>query len=230
MVVQTNVSKKHRAGEDQSSRVGLVLALDVEADVTASRLENCDFTSHVASWNNTRATDKTSADIGEDTSVQVGHDHDIELLGPGDTLHGGVVDDHIIGLQGWVLLSNLLEGVAEKTVGELHDVCLVDAGDLLAVVGKSKCECELGDALRLGTSDDLEGLDDAGHGLMLQARVFAFSVLSDDAEVDVLVSGVIARNVLDQDDGCVNVELLSEGNVEGLMAGALNGRVEDTWP
>lgn len=28
----------------------------------------------------------------EERGVQVRHDHDVELLGPGDKLHGGVVD------------------------------------------------------------------------------------------------------------------------------------------
>nr|GFD26821.1 hypothetical protein [Tanacetum cinerariifolium] len=60
VVVKTNVTEHHGGGQDQSSGVGLVLALDVETDVTASGLEESDVATHVASGDDTRATDKTS--------------------------------------------------------------------------------------------------------------------------------------------------------------------------
>ena len=228
VVVETKVTQHHAAGEDESGGVGLVLALDVKTDVTAAGLEDGDLTAHVAAGNNTGATDETGADVGENATVKVGHDHDVELLGTADTLHAGVVDNHVVGLDGGVLLTDLLDGVAEETVGKLHDVGLVDAGDLAAVVGQGKGEGELGDALGLGAGDDLERLDDAGDGLVLKARVLALGVLTDDAEVDVLVAGLVAGDVLDQDDRGVDVEFLAEGDVEGLVAGALDGSVKDT--
>lgn len=228
MVVETNVSQEHAGGEDESGRVGLVLALDVETDVSASGLEDGDITTHVASGNDTGTTDETSSNVGENTSVQVGHDHDVELLGSGDTLHRGVVDNHVVGLDGGEFLTDLLDGVAEKTVGQLHDVGLVNAGDLLAVVGESKSVGELGNALRLCAGDDLERLDDAIDRLVLETRVLSLGVLTDDAEVDVLVAGLVAGNVLDQDNRSVDVELLTKGDVERLVTGALDGGVEDT--
>ena len=63
VVVKTDVTQHHGSGQDQSSGVGLVLALDVETDVTASRLENSNVTAHVASGNNTGTTDKTSTNV-----------------------------------------------------------------------------------------------------------------------------------------------------------------------
>jgi len=228
VVVETNVSQEHAGGKNESGRVGLVLALDVETNVSASGLEDGDITTHVASGNDTGTTDETSSNVGENTSVQVGHDHDVELLGSGDTLHRGVVDNHVVGLDGGELLTDLLDGVAEKTVGQLHDVGLVDAGDLLAVVGQGKGVGELGNALRLCAGDDLERLDDAVDRLVLEARVLSLGVLTDDAEVDVLVAGLVAGNVLDQNNRGVDVEFLTEGDVERLVAGALDGSVEDT--
>ena len=210
VVVKTNVSQEHASGKDESGRVGLVLALDVETDVSASGLEDGDITTHVASGNDTGTTDETSSNVGENTSVQVGHDHDVELLGSGDTLHRGVVDNHVVGLDGGELLTDLLDGVAEKTVGQLHDVGLVDAGDLLAVVGQGKGVGELGNALRLCAGDDLERLDDAVDRLVLEARVLSLGVLTDDAEVDVLVARLVAGNVLEEDDRGVDVELLAK--------------------
>lgn len=228
VVVEAEVAEHHAAGEDEGGGVGLVLALDVEADVAAAGLEDGDLAAHVAAGDDAGAADEAGADVGQDAAVQVGHDHDVELLGAADALHGGVVDDHVVGLDGGVLLADLLDGVAEEAVGQLHDVGLVDAGDLAAVVGQGEGEGELGDALGLGAGDYLEGLDDAGDGLVLEAGVLALGVLADDAQVDVLVAGVVAGDVLDEDDGGVDVELLAEGDVEGLVAGALDGRVEDT--
>jgi hypothetical protein len=64
--------------------------------------------------------------------------------------------------------------------------------------------------------------------LVLKARVLSLSVLTDDAQVDIVVAGLVARDVLDEDNRGVDVKLLSERNVERLVAGALDGRVEDT--
>jgi hypothetical protein len=227
VVIKTNVAQHHRGGQEQRSGVSLVFALDVETDVTASGLEESDVAAHVASGNDTGSTDESGTNVGENASVQVGHDHDVELLRPRDTLHGGVVDNHVVGLESGVVLADALDGVAEQTIGELHDVGLVDAGDLLAVIGERKGKGELGDALRLLAGNDLERLDDAADRLVLEARVLALGVLADDAEVDVLVACLVAGDVLDQDDGGVDVELLAESDVEGAVAGSLNGRVQD---
>lgn len=43
---------------------------------------------------------------------------------------------------------------------------------------------------------------------MLQARVFALGVFSNDAEIYVVVSSLVARDILDQNDRCVDIELL----------------------
>ena len=63
---------------------------------------------------------------------------------------------------------------------------------------------------------------------MLNAGVLSLSVLTDNAKVDVLVSCLVAGNVLDEDDGGVDVELLSKSNVEGLVTGSADGCMQDT--
>lgn len=200
MVVKTNVSQEHAAGKNEGGGVGLVLALDVETDVSASRLEDGDVTAHVATGYDTGTTDETGTDVGKDTSVKVGHDEHVELLRAADALHGGVVDNHVVGLDAGVVLTDTLDGVAEQTVGKLHDVGLVDTGNLLPVVCESEREGELGNALGLCASDDLERLNDTLDRLVLEARVFTLGVLTDDAEVDVLVAGLVAGDVLDEDN------------------------------
>lgn len=228
MVVETEVAQHHASTEDEGGRVGLVLALDVETDVPASRLEEGNLAAHVAARHDASAADEAGADVGEDGSVEVGQDHDVKLLRAGDALHAGVVDNHVVVLDRRVVLADLLDRVAEETVGELHDVGLVHAGDLLTVVGEGEGVGELCDALRLCARDDLKGLDDALDRLVLQTAVLALGVLADDGEVDVLVACLIAGDVLDQDDGGVDVEFLTEGDVEGVVAGAGHRGVEDT--
>lgn len=227
VVVEAKVSQEHAAAENHGSGVSLVLALDVKTDVTAAGLEDGNLTAHVAAGDDTGATNQGGTNVGQDASVQVRHDHDVKLLRAGNSLHGGVVDNHVVDLEGGVLLGGLVEGAAEQTVGQLHDVGLVDAGDLFAAVGEGKGKGELGNALRLCAGDDLERLDDAGHALVLQARVLALGVLTDDAQVDVLVARLVAGDVLDQRDAGVNVQLLAHGHVEALVAGAADGRVQD---
>lgn len=53
---------------------------------------------------------------------------------------------------------------------------------------------------------------------MFEAGVFPFSVFTDDAEVNVVVPGVVSWYVLDEDYRGVDVEFLSEGNVERLVS------------
>lgn len=228
MLIKTQVAKEHRTRQDHGSRISLILALDIKTDVTATRLENGNVTTDIAAGNNTGPTDERSTDIREDTTVQVRGEHDVELLGTLNSLHRSVIDDHIVGLQCREVLGGLVESVTEETVGELHDVSLVDTGDLLAVIGEGEAECEFGDALGLGAGDDLEGLDDAADGFVLEAGVLALGVLTDDAQVDILVSGLVAGDALDEDDGGVDVEFLAQSDVEGLVAGSLDGGVEDT--
>ncbi|CAF3535552.1 unnamed protein product [Fusarium graminearum] len=116
----------------------------------------------------------------------------------------------------------------QKHGSGLHDVGLVDASNLGSAVCEGEREGEPGDTLRLGAGDDLEGLDDTLDALVLKTRVLTLGVLSDDAQVDVLVAGLVAGDVLDQADAGVNVELLSHGDVEALVAGSADGGVEDT--
>ena len=79
------------------------------------------------------------------------------------------------------------------------------AGDLLAIVRQSETESELGYPLGLGSCYDLQGFNNARDRLVLQARVLAFRVFSNDAEVDVIVTRLVARYIFNQDDRGVDV-------------------------
>ena len=93
-----------------------------------------------------------------------------------------------------------MESTSEKTVAELHDVCLVNASDFLTTVCLGKGEGESGNSLRFHAGDDLEGLDDTWNGLVLKARIFTLSILTDQTHVDIGVAGLVAWDVLDKDN------------------------------
>ena len=94
-------------------------------------------------WNDTSTTDETGSEVVNDGAVQIRHDHNVELVGVGHELHASVVNDHVLGLDHWVLLGDFSESSEEETVTFLHDVGLVDAGDLLSTMSESVVEGEL---------------------------------------------------------------------------------------
>ena len=230
ILVEPHVAKQHGSRENQRRWVGLIFALDVQADVTAAGLEDGDLATDVATRHNARAAHQPGTDVGQDAAVEIGHDHDIELLRSRNALHRRVVDNHVVGLHCRVVLSNLPDRLAEEPVSQLHDVGLVDTRDLLAVVGEREGKGEPGYALRLDPRDDLERLDDAGHRLVLQARVLALCVLANDGQVDVVMARLVAGDVLDQHDRCIDVKFLTESNVEGRVSGPVDGSVQYAWP
>ena len=97
----------------------------------------------------------------------------------------------------------------------------------LAVVLEREVEGEAAEAFGLGTGGHLQTLDYARVALVLETRVFAFCVLTDDGEVDVVVTGGEARERLAQDDRRVDVELLTHGDVPRDVAGLRDGGEED---
>lgn len=72
----------------------------------------------VDTWHNTRSSDERCADVGHDISVQVRHDHDVELLWFGDELHRCVVYDHVVegNSRALILLRDASARVQEKTI------------------------------------------------------------------------------------------------------------------
>ena len=106
---------------------------------------------NIATGYDTGSTHESGTDVGDDSPVQIGHHHNIELAGSGDKLHRSarqsflkltqidmikyirIVDNHIIILDArrLILFRNSSEGVEEKTITEFHDVCFMYASDFL---------------------------------------------------------------------------------------------------
>lgn len=209
MFIETQVAQQHGPREKHGSRIGLVFSFNVEANMSASRFKYSYITAHIASRHNAGTSHERSTYIRKNTPIEVGHDHDIKLLRSRDSLHGCIVNDHVVDGQGWVLLGDLVESVSEQAVGKLHNVGFVYASDFLPVICKSEAESKLGYTLRLRSCDDLQGLDDACDGLVLQARIFTLGVLSNDAQIHIVMTRFVARDILDEDNGRIDIKLLA---------------------
>lgn len=102
----------HGGRKDHSGRIGPVCSHDIASDMPASWLKKSIFLeradhfsavtvhvwvrtyrSHVAPWDDARSTDKGGANVGNDRAIEVGHDHDVELLRLSDQLHRAMEND-----------------------------------------------------------------------------------------------------------------------------------------
>lgn len=228
MLIETKVTQKHRGRKNHGGGVGLVAALNVKTNVSATGLKDSVLTANVDTGNETGATNKGSTNVTQNGTVKVGGDENVKLLWPRDSLHRSVVDNHVGVFNLGVFLTNLLDGGTEKTISQLHDVGLVDGGDLLTVVLQGKVVGETGDTLRLVLGDNLKRLNNTRNRLVLQTRVLTLGVLTDKSHVNTVNAGLDTGDVLDKNQGGVDVELTTKSDVERSMARLLNGGVKDT--
>jgi len=99
----------------------------------------------------------------------------------------------------------------------------VDDADLFLARGDGVLEGEAQDALRGLLCDELDGLDDAVDDDVLDARVLALCVFTDQDRVDVVVGGFVAGNGLAGTQVGEEVEGAPESQVEGDVAFADGG-------
>lgn len=230
VVVETEVTEHHRGTEDHGRWVGLVRAHNVHSGVTAAGLVEGVLAADVGTRNDAWATDQRGANVGHNVTVQVGRHHDVKLVRAADQLHRRIVDDHVIGLDAGalVLLGDATERVEEQTITELHNVGLVDAGDLLAVVLEGEVERETGDALGLVARHDLERLDNAGRGAVLEATVLTLSVFTDDRKVNVRVARLQTLERATEHHRGKNIKLLTHRDIPAVVRASTRGRHERT--
>lgn len=228
MLVKTQVTQKHGGRKNHGGGVSLVTALNVQTNVSATGLKDSVFTTNVDTRNKTGTSDKTGTNVRENGTVQVRGDENVELLGPGDSLHRCIVNNHVAVFNLGILLTDFFNGGAEETVSELHNVGLVNSSDLLTVVLESKVVGKACNTLGLVLGDDLKRLHNARNRLVLEARVLTLGVFTDQGHVDILQTGLDTGNVLDKNKGSVNIQLPTQGNVKGSMARLFNGGVENS--
>ena len=226
MLGETHVLQHHDGREEESGGVGKALAGDVGSG-TVDGLEDGALVTNVTGGGQTKTTDETGAHVGENVTVQVGHDEDLVVVGSGvgDDLEAGVVEELGVELDVRVLLGDLATKVKEETVGHLHDSGLVDDANLgLAnVLGVLEGVAEHAPGGLAG--DQLDRLNNTVHNDVLDARVFTLGVLTDEHSVDVVVGGLVSLDALAGTHVGEQVEGPSEGKIERDVALA-NGSSE----
>jgi len=218
------VTEHHHGGKEKSGGVGETLASNIRGGAVDG-LEDGALITDVAGGSKTETTDETSAHVGENVTVKVGHDEDLVVVGSGigGHLEAGVVEKLGIKLDIGEVLGDLAGGVEEETIGHLHDGGLVDNADLLAVDGTGLLESVAEDTLGSLTGDELDGLDDTIDDDVLNARVLSLSVLTDKDGVNAIVGGLEAGNGAARTEVGEKVEGPAEGQVEGNVALADGG-------
>mmetsp|Transcript_74219 Transcript_74219/g.86110 ORF Transcript_74219/g.86110 Transcript_74219/m.86110 type:complete len:207 (-) Transcript_74219:339-959(-) len=158
--------------------------------MSGSLFEDIVLLSDVNSRSDSRTTSDTSSDVSNNTTVQVWHDHDIELPRVFHHLHAGIIDNELVVLDLWVFLGNFSGALQEQTVAFFHNVGFVDCSDFLSSRKESELKSILSNSERVCSSDDLNALHDSWVDLMLDTRVLSFGVFSQNDDINTFVSGV----------------------------------------
>ena len=211
--------KHHDTAQQQSSGVGKTLAGDIRSG-TVDGLEDGALVTDVTRGGETKATDQTGTHVGQNVTVQVGHDEDFVVVrgGVGDDLQARVVQQLSVELDIGEILRDVAGSVEEKTVGHLHDSGLVHNANLLLVDGLGILESESQDPLRSLLGDELDALHNTVHNNVLDTRVFALSVLANEDSVDAVVRGLETGNGAARTNVGKQIEGAAQGQVQGDMA------------
>ena len=219
VVVETHVLQHHDGGQEQSGRVGKTLAGNVGGGAVDG-LEDGALVTNVTGGGETETTDQAGAHIGQNVTVQVGHDKDLVVVGGGvgNDLQARVVQQLGVELDIGEVLGDVTGRVEEQTVGHLHDGGLVHDANLLLVDGLGVLEGEAQDALRGLLGDELDALHNTIHNDVLDTRVFTLGVLTDQNSVDAIVGGLVAGNGAAGTDVGEQVEGTAQSQVQGDVA------------
>lgn len=214
-------------------------ASNIEASCTdcQSRLRICKarttHTTDVTRRRETETSNQARAHVGQDITIQVGHDHHPVSVRRGvlGDLQAGTVEKVLVVLDAGEVLRDLAARRQEHTVGHLHDVCLVNSGDALAAARLGVVERILRDTFRGVPSNELDGLDDTVDDLraymifltccvlkvtylVFDTRVLSFSVFTDEDGIDVVVGCLEALNRDARTDIGKKIEGATESQVE----------------
>lgn len=205
----------HDTAQKHSSGVGEALAGNIGGGAVDG-LEDGALVTNVTGGGETETTDQTGAHVGQNVTVQVGHNEDLVVVGGrvSDDTQACVVQQLSVELDVGEFLSDLTSGVEEQTVGHLHDGGLVDNADLLLVDGLRVLEGKTEDTLGSLAGDELDALHDTVDDNVLNTGVFTLGVLTDENGVDVVVWGLVASNGAARTQIGEQVESTAESQVQ----------------
>src|SRR5665213_1224646 len=144
----------------------------------------------------TQTANQTSAHVGQNVSIQVGHNKDLIRVRARVCcdLQAGIVEELGIELDVWEVLAHITGGAEEEAVGHFHDSGLVYDAHLLPVDVLGVLEGITEYTLGSSASDKLDGLDDTVDDHVLDTRVFSFCVFSNDNRINIVVGSLVTFN------------------------------------
>ena len=178
------VPQHHDGGKKYGSGVGDILSAQVHADVARSLLKECAACSERGAGRNARAAHKTGHSIAYERAVEIGCNHNVELLRLTRELHHTIINDNFLVLDVRPGLGDVCTRLEENAVGLLHDVRFMHCRDLSTVVHVRVLEGISSNATCRVTRHDFERLGYAWRNLVLHAGVFAFRILANYDDVD----------------------------------------------
>jgi hypothetical protein len=216
VVVKTHVLQHHDGGQKQSGGVSETLAGNVGGG-TVDGLEDGALITDVTGGGETETTDQTGAHVGENVTVQVGHDKDLVVVGSGvgHDLQARVVQQLSVELDLGEVLGDVTGSVEEQTIRHLHDGGLVHNADLLLVDGLGVLEGETQNALGGLLGNELDALNNTVNDNVLNTGVFTLGVLTNQDSVDTIVRGLVPGNGAAGTDVGEQVEGTAQSQVEG---------------
>ena len=98
-----------------------------------------------------RSASVTSRNVIDDIAIEVGHDHDVELVRIGDELHAAIVDDHGFELDVGIVSGDVFAALEKLPVSQFHDVGFVHGRHFFAPIPHGVVEGEFSDPLALSS-------------------------------------------------------------------------------
>lgn len=225
VVGEAHMPQHHQGGKEQGRGVRELLARNI-GSATVDGLEDGALVTNVTGRSQSETTDQTSAHVGQNVTVQVGHDEHLVVVRQrvGDHLQARVVQELSVELNVGKVLGDVAGSREEQTVGHLHDGGLVHSAHLLAANVAGVLEGIAQDALRGLAGDELDALHDTVDNDVLDARVLALGVLTDKHRVHIVVGGLVALDAAARAHVGEEVEGTAESQVERDVALADGGR------
>src|SRR5258706_13313528 len=208
-----DMPQQHGRREQHRRRIGDVTPLNIRR-AAVDGFEQRVVVAEVGAGHNAEAANQTYRQIRDDITVQIFQQQDVEPRRVEHQLQTSVVDDQIAETDLLVLLRDVPGALEEQTVGQLHDVRLMNRHDFFPAVGARVVERELCDAGRRFLRDYFQAFHDPWHNFMLDAGIQTFGILAHDDQIDVLIARLDSWQIFDRPQIGVKIETLAQLHVD----------------
>lgn len=135
---EAKVSKHHHWANEDRCRVCCIFACQFKSSMWHSLREKSVVRANACSWCHSNSSSDASSNVGNDASVEIRSNHHVKLRRILDKLHRTVIHNHLFVLDEREFLGSCPCALQEKTINQLHDVCLMNNSHLLPSTQMSK--------------------------------------------------------------------------------------------